>query len=71
MSRKNEVIRDLAPVKTHVLKFYGYLEVMTALEEHFSGYKDFSKHKLFDPNNRARFLPSKLFYSFIFSNLWM
>ena len=42
-----------------VLRFQSYLEVMTLLEEQYSGKKDIHSHKLFHRMPRTHYVPSK------------
>lgn len=57
MTRKNEVVRTNIPQPTSVLYFNGFQEVMLAVEEHCSGCKDITLHKLFSGAGRQRHLP--------------
>jgi len=59
MTRNNEVTRTKVPALIRVLYFQQYLEIMTLLEEQFSGLKDIHVHKLFLCAARHHYVPSK------------
>ena len=54
-SRQCEVIRDKVPEDSQVMLFGMYLEVITILEEHHSGFKDIHMHKLFYRMKRFKY----------------
>jgi len=58
MTRNNEVTRTKIAEITRVLYFQQYLEIMTLLEEQFSGLKDIHEHKLFLSAARHHYVPS-------------
>lgn len=59
-ARSGEAVRNAAPEESRALSFRRYLELMTVLEEQFSGTKQLHSHKLFHRSNTHAFQPREL-----------
>ena len=57
MSRRNEVVRDVAYIETLTVGLRGYLEIMTTCEEVYAGEKEMHTHTLFSRQGKDRYRP--------------